>query len=307
MNKVRNHLGQTEKEFLDLYNINKYSRPSVTTDMLIFTAMDKEKRSYREDNPKELKLLLIKRKDHPEIGKWALPGGFIKLDETLRVGALRELKGETNVEDVYIEQLYTWDEYDSKRFQRDKRGRIISCSYMTLVDSTSLKVKAGDDAEDARWFTVETKVVKEDEKDTPKGFVSIKTIELLLTNEDIVLKSKLQYTRGREGKNVIYEVRILESDDIAFDHSKIIRYSIERLRNKLEYTDIAFNLMPEYFSITDLRKVYEVILGYKIKSRANFERKVKHMLIETDKKQVGVGHNPAKLYKFNPRWVKKIF
>jgi len=94
---------------LESYDASKYERPSVTVDMLIFTVTNEKKENYRKLPEKVLRLLMIKRADHPYIGQWALPGGFIKMDESLEEGALRELKEETNIDNIYMEQLYTWE------------------------------------------------------------------------------------------------------------------------------------------------------------------------------------------------------
>jgi len=106
--KKVNKQGLTEEEFLESYDASKYERPSVTVDMLIFTVTNEKKENYRKLPEKVLRLLMIKRADHPYIGQWALPGGFIKMDESLEEGALRELKEETNIDNIYMEQLYTW-------------------------------------------------------------------------------------------------------------------------------------------------------------------------------------------------------
>lgn len=158
MNKIKklNKQGLTEEEFLKAYDASKFERPSVTTDMLIFTVMEKENKNYRKLPEKTLKLLMIKRGDHPCLGWWALPGGFVNMDESLDQGALRELKEETNIDNIYMEQLYTWGDVD-----RDPRTRIITTSYMALVDSQALNIKASDDADDAKWFDVSYKLYQE--------------------------------------------------------------------------------------------------------------------------------------------------
>lgn len=153
---IKNRQGLTEKEFLGQYDAGIYERPSVTVDMLIFTVMDEEKENYRKLPEKSLKLLLVKRGDHPFIADWALPGGFVSVNESIDEAAMRELKTETNIDNIYMEQLYTWGDV-----KRDPRTRVISCSYMALIDSTTLDVKAGDDADDAAWFNVSYDVIEE--------------------------------------------------------------------------------------------------------------------------------------------------
>ena len=117
----------------------EYPHPAVTTDIVIFTVYDSA-----------LKVLLINRGMEPFKGKWALPGGFIKMDENLEECAVRELSEETGVNDVYLEQLYTFGAVD-----RDPRERVISVAYYALIPSNSVELKAGTDADDAAWFNVE--------------------------------------------------------------------------------------------------------------------------------------------------------
>ena len=104
---IKNAKGQTIKEFLETYDRDKYEKPSLTTDTVIFTMNDKEVKNNRKRSEKELQVLLVKRREHPFIGQWALPGGFIQMDEGLLISAQRELKEETNVQDVYLEPKIT--------------------------------------------------------------------------------------------------------------------------------------------------------------------------------------------------------
>ena len=120
------------------YDVAKYERPSVTVDVVIFSVVEGE-----------LKVLLIKRKNWPFEGMWAIPGGFVDMDESLENAAARELYEETGVEDVYVEQLYTFGQPD-----RDPRTRVISVAYLALVDARQLQPKAADDAADVGWFSV---------------------------------------------------------------------------------------------------------------------------------------------------------
>lgn len=117
----------------------EYPHPAVTTDIVIFTVRDKS-----------LQVLLIKRGLDPFKGKWALPGGFLKMDESLDTCASRELAEEAGLEDVYLEQLYTFGTVD-----RDPRERVVSVSYFALIPSDNVTLNAGTDAEDAAWFKVD--------------------------------------------------------------------------------------------------------------------------------------------------------
>ncbi|PLS19765.1 ADP-ribose pyrophosphatase [Bacillus sp. M6-12] len=306
-----NEKGMTEVEFIEWYKKeekDKYEKPSVTTDMLIFTVADKQaKKNNRKLPEKELKVLLIKRKDHPFIGKWAIPGGFMNMKEDLEVTAERELKEETNVENIYMEQLYTWGDVN-----RDPRMRVVSTSYMALVDSSKLNVKAGDDAEEAKWFSIKRNVL-DVTREQVDGKVKIsKKIDIQLVSddgEDRIIYTLLEETImdraiSKTETKVIHSV--INTDNLAFDHIKIINYGLDRLQNKLEYTPIAFHLMPEYFTLTELQMVYETILGREL-LKANFRRKILPMVIETDKVKGDSAYRPSKLFTFNPEWVLSSF
>ena len=293
---ILNKQGLTEEEFLSAYDASKYERPSVTVDMLVFTVTDEEKENYRKLPKKVLRLLMIKRGDHPFIGQWALPGGFVNMNESLDEAALRELKEETNIDNIYMEQLYTWGDVD-----RDPRTRVISASYMSLVDSSTLDIKASDDADDAKWFTVSCKMYQEQKTVTEKGYVLQRWFRLTLSNDDDELYAIVKTEKTVDGKIVRIKREVVESHGIAFDHAKVIQYGIERLRNKIEYTDIAFNLMPSRFTLTELQQVYEIILDTEL-LKANFRRKIADMVIETNEYTKDAGHRPSKLFKFNPDW-----
>ena len=295
-NIMTNRHGLTEEQFLAAYDAGRYERPSVTVDMLVFTVTDGEKENYRKLPEKVLRLLLIKRGDHPCIGQWALPGGFAEMDESLDEAALRELKEETNIEDIYMEQLYTWGDVG-----RDPRTRVISASYMSLIDSSALDIRASDDADDAKWFTVSCKLYQEQKTVTEKGYVLQRLFRLSLINEEEELSAIVRTVTATGGKAAKTEREVVESNGIAFDHAKIIEYGIDRLRSKIEYTDIAFSLMPELFTLTELQQVYEVILGTEL-LKANFRRKTAGMVLETNEYTRDAGHRPSKLFRFNPNW-----
>lgn len=295
--KMINKQGLTEQQFLASYNVNQFERPSVTVDMLIFTVTDEETQNYRKLPEKVLRVLMIKRGDHPYMGQWALPGGFVRPDESLDEAAMRELKEETNIDNIYMEQLYTWGNID-----RDPRTRVISTSYMSLVDSTILDIKPSDDADDAKWFTISCKLYQEQKTLTEKGYVLQRLFELSLSNEEDNASAVVKIVKRVEGKVTNIKREVVESNGIAFDHAIIIEYGIERLKNKIEYTDIAFNLMPQLFTLTQLQQVYQVILDTEL-LKANFRRKIADMVIETNEYTKDAGHRPSKLFRFNPNWV----
>ncbi|MGK5508855.1 NUDIX hydrolase [Brevibacillus formosus] len=292
-----NKQGQTEKEYLEAYDVSQFERPSVTVDMLVFTVMDELEENYRKLSPKSLKILLVKRGEHPYIGQWALPGGFVTPGESLEEAARRELRTETNVDDIYLEQLYTWGDAD-----RDPRTWVISTSYLALVDSSSLQLQAGDDAEEAEWYRIEDRWLKETKTATTDGSITEKWLELRLVHESKELSATIKITKTVTGRTVRETREIVETNNIAFDHAKIIQYALERLRNKIEYTDIAFALMPELFTLSDLQQVYEVILGRELLAAA-FRRKVADKVVETNQFRKHAGHRPSKYFRFNPEWM----
>lgn len=278
----------------------KYFKPSVTVDSIIFTIRDSQTENYRKLPEKKLEILLVKRAQEPYKDKWSLPGTFVGEKETLEEAVNRSLAEKTNIKDIYLEQLYTWGAPE-----RDPRTRVISTSYMGLVDSDNIQIKAGKYVEDIDWFDVQLKPLKESNKEKKNGYYKTEEIEILLTNKNTVLKSKVKVVKELVNGNLIIYTQILQSD-LAFDHAKLLIYAIERLKNKVEYTTIAFNLMPERFTLTQLQQVYEILLDKPL-LKANFRRKIADMVIETDEQEENAGHRPSKLYKFNNNWQPHIF
>lgn len=211
---------------------NKYEKPAVTVDVLLFTILEDD-----------LKLLLIERGGEPFKGRWALPGGFVHIDESLDTAALRELREETGVEDVYMEQLYSFGDPN-----RDPRMRVITVSYMALIDSSRIKLQAATDASDAGWFSV---------KKLPP---------------------------------------------VAFDHGEIVRTGLQRLRAKLQYSNIVYAILPPEFRLSELQRVYEVILDTTLDKR-NFRKKMLslNLLEETVEREISGAHRPAMLYRFKEK------
>ena len=211
----------------------KLRAPLVAVDTVVFSILDEK-----------LHAVLIQINEGVYKNKWAVPGGLVKLNESLDEAAVRVLVEKTSLENIYLEQLYTFGE-----IKRDTRGRSISVAYFALVNN-------------ARALNLKTKEYYNDVKWTPV--------------------SKLP--------------------TMAFDHKEIIRRAHTRLKSKLSYSNIAYSLLPKEFTLSELQKVYEIILGEKLDKR-NFRKKIDSLgiLEELNKKQTGVTHRPALLYKFKKR------
>ncbi|MEK3757963.1 NUDIX domain-containing protein [Paenibacillus sp. FSL P4-0338] len=285
-----------EEQFLKNYNAGNYERPSVTVDMLIFTVMEQEQDNYRKLADKSLQLLLIQRGEHPFLGQWALPGGFVGISESVEEAARRELYSETNINNIYMEQLYTWGEVD-----RDPRMRVISCSYMALVDRKALDVQAGDDAAAAAWFDVSYHILETRREVLEQDVRQETLVEIILENEQEKLSGVVKLTETIQGHVRQVSREIVRSTGFSFDHLLMVQYAIERLRGKAEYTDIIFNLMPPLFTLSELQRVYEIILGKELLAAA-FRRKIAERVIETDQSTRDAGHRPSKLYRYNREW-----
>lgn len=276
--ELKDKNGLTEKEFLASYTPKAYPRPSVAADMVVFTVTDEEKDNYRKLPRKELRVLLIQRGGHPYLNCWALPGGFVRPEETTEQTACRELREETGVDKVYLEQLYTFSQPG-----RDPRTWVMSCAYMALIDSGKVCVQAGDDAAGAAWFEVSLRM--REERDGKEVW------ELKLSKGEQQMEALLE----KEKEGTFAGGRILENNGLAFDHAQIIAYGLERLRGKLAYTDLALGLMPEYFTLTQLQQVYEIILDKKLLAAA-FRRKIAPMVEGTEKYTENEGHRPSQLF-----------
>lgn len=287
--------GITEEEFLRNYDSNKYERPSVTNDIIIFTTEDEEESNPRKMPRKGMQVLLIKRKEHPYINQWATPGGFVRMDESLEEGSKRELREETGINNVYTEQLNAFGD-----IHRDPRTRVISIANIALIPKNSINPEAGDDAKEVAWFWVNKKLIK---SDCEKEYIErTHLLELKSTDDSVKIIYEVKETISKDifrKKTVQYKLLEESTEKLAFDHYKIIDYSIDRIREKIEKSPIAFNLLPRLFVVKELQYVYEAILGKKI---LNFRRKMGNMIIETDEKIEGKPYRPAQVFKFNENW-----
>lgn len=265
----------SEEKFLKDYDSNRFEKLSMTTDILIFSVSDGFQENYRKLNKKFFSVLLVKRDNYPFKNKWCLPGGFVNIDEDLEDSAKRILANEANIKNIYLEQLYTFGNPN-----RDPRMRIVSTSYMALIDKNKLNQKI---SKNASWFNV---TVLEDKRN----------IDVILDNGNETIKFKILKTI-KEKTTDRYKYEILENDSLAFDHPLVIMSGISRLKNKIEYTDIVFNMMPKYFTLGELQQVYEVILNKKLLDPA-FRRIIANKVEKTDKMKTGGGHRPAILFKY---------
>ncbi len=215
----------------------KYPRAALTVDCVVF--------GFDEG---DLKVLLIERGLEPFKGRWALPGGFVRVDETLDAAARRELEEEAGLTNVFLEQLYTFGAVN-----RDPRERVVSVAYYALVELSQHSAKAATDAANALWFSV-SKVPK-----------------------------------------------------LAFDHAAILETAIERLKGKVRYQPIGFELLPPKFTLSQLQHLYEAVLGTELDKR-NFRKKVLsfELLVPLKETQMLGRHRPAQLFRFDADKYEKL-
>lgn len=282
-----------EGGYLKNYRLEDYKRPSVAVDTAVFALTEKESGNYRKAPEKELSLLLVKRAEHPYKDSWVLPGGFLREKETLEEAAARELTEETGVSDANLRNFKVYSEPG-----RDPRGWIISNAYLALTDKADRNLRASRDAKEAAWFSVGLRVDREDKKIRPSGYEVLRNCILTLRGNGEQIGAKLcetvRYTGNR--RTVFFEIR--ECSGLGFDHAKIIAELIAYLREQLLHTNIGFELLGEEFTLSELQKAYELILGQELLT-ANFRRKISPLVKETEKLSEGAGHRPARLYRRN--------
>ena len=270
---------KNEEEFLKNYDSSSYEKLSMTADILIFSVSSKDSNNYRKTDKKMMSVLLVKRDDYPYKGKWCLPGGFLDpKKETLEECAKRVLKRETNLEDIYLEQLFTFDSVN-----RDPRMRIVSTAYVALIDKNELK----QEVKNASWFDITLM----EEKDGVIFLVLDNGEETISLQVNKILRNKItdRYDYVSKSNNMI-----------AFDHDIVIISGIEKIKEKVNSSDIVFNMMPEYFTLGDLQQVYEVLLGKKLLD-APFRRIIASKVEKTNKMKTGEGHRPSYLFKYKNR------
>ena len=268
----------SEEEFLKNYDPSAYDRIALTVDTLVLSISDEESDNYRKTSNKHMSVLLVKRNNYPFKDKWCLPGGFVNVNEDLEECPSRILAEETNLHNIYLEQLYTFG-----GVKRDPRMRVVSTAYMALIDKNRLDYKLNDNTS---WFNISY---------TEENNI----ITVNLDNGQDKLSFKIKRAL-KELTSDRYKFEIIENDSIAFDHPLVIISGIERLKNKINYTDVVFNMMPEYFALGDLQQVYEVILNKKLLDPA-FRRIIADKVEKTDKMRTGGGHRPSVLFRYKSK------
>ncbi|MBQ8822171.1 MAG: NUDIX hydrolase [Lachnospiraceae bacterium] len=290
-------MSEEEREYLDSYDITAFDRPSVAADIAILSVMDHgERNNFRKLPRKALKLLMIKRATYPYKDCWALPGGFCRPDEDVYETAKRELYEETNVENVYLSHAGIFGEVG-----RDPRGWIISNTFLALMDGEKAALRADTDAWEAKWFSVGL-VCREIKKEASGDSAElVNEYELSLEHDlsGLCLSAKVREYKEYRDYHEVVRYEIMESENIAFDHAKIILHVLLSLRKNAE-TDFktVFDLMPEMFTLNSLQKAFELVLDKELLT-ANFRRKIMEYVIETDFVAETGGHRPSKLFKRN--------
>lgn len=278
--EIRNEKGQTLSEFLADYDESRYRRPSNTIDIVLLTVSDNC-----------LKVLLVKRKDHPFIHDWAMPGGFINFDEDMETAVKRELAEETSIfSDTYFTQLYTFGNAD-----RDPRTRVITTVYLSMTPEINIRsTKAADDAADTGWFTIRKKIVELDD-------ISRKSILTLDEDEKNVHMEYEVTDIARSNYVETGSVLLAQSNaKLAADHIKAINMAMDQMQHRVASSGILFNLLPEEFTLREAQNAYEAVTDHRVDT-ANFRRDIRKMLLPVGKKKK-TGGKYAQLYRFNPMY-----
>ncbi len=281
-------LSKEDKNFLALYSDSEYEKPSVTVDAVILRIKSVENKNYRKLPEKRLQVFLSKRAYSPFKDQYALTGTFIDLNHELSDTMKLCVKNKVGLENYYYEQLFTFGDKS-----RDPRTRVLSVSYMLLTNQEQ-------QLENGSWFDIYVKEISSATQTTSTGFSIDKKISLTLKNENATIENIIEVTNQ---KNNLEEAKTITAsqNNLAFDHIKIIYYALERLKNKLEYTDIIFNMLPKEFTLTELKQCYEVILNEHLLD-ANFRRKTAKMVTPTNNYEESKGHRTSKLFTHNPSW-----
>ncbi|BDG03296.1 NUDIX hydrolase [Anaeromyxobacter oryzae] len=238
-----------ERAFLAGYDARRYPHPSLTTDVVLVSAAEGT-----------LHTLVVRRGDHPDKGKWALPGGFVRLEEGLDAAAARVLADKAGLEGVFLEQLYTFGEPG-----RDPRTRVVTVAYYALVDHGRF-------------------------------------LEASRRSSDVVVARIEVPWDGETGGPVALAGPDGGALPLAFDHAEIVGMAVKRLRGKLDYTPVGFQLLPAAFTLLELQRVHETVLGRPL-NKDSFRRRMlaSGELEATGRSEREVDHRPAELYRFARR------
>jgi 8-oxo-dGTP diphosphatase len=235
-----------EAEFLHGYDPGRYERPSVAIDLILMSVVEGAAIA-----------LLARRHEHPHLGAWALPGGFVAIDESLDDAARRLLASKARMEDAYVEQLYTFGAVD-----RDPRTRIISVAYFALLP--------------------------------PARFAAA-----LKAAPELTLAELAVPWTGEAGGTVEACSADGEALPLAFDHADMLGLAVLRLRGKLDYSGVAFALLPDRFTLRALQDVHEAILGTRLNKPAFRRRMLDSGRLEaTGERETGASFRPAELYRY---------
>ncbi len=264
---------ESDEEFLKNYSSDDYEKMSITTDITLFGISDKKDENYRKNATKSFSILLVKRHTPPFMNKYCIPGGFLSLDEKLLDCAKRVLAIEANIDNVYLNQIHTSSDID-----RDIRGRILSVSYLGLIDKNIILSSLKDNASffDLTFEYYEDIIKIKFKNDKEEFCCSVKKIV-----DEFGVTSFEEYENGY----------------LAFDNLKMIMYSIDYLKNNINYKDLVFHLLPKNFTLKELQLVYEAILDKKLIDSV-FRRTIKNLVIPTNEYKNDGGHRPSRLYQY---------
>ncbi len=278
--EVKNERGETLEQFLANYDENQYRHPSNTVDMILMTVSENQ-----------LKVLLVKRKDHPFIHDWAMPGGFINFDEDMETAVTRELAEETSItSNTYFTQLYTFGNAD-----RDPRTRIITTAYLSMTSESNIRnTKAADDASDTGWFTISKNTISMDEK----GRKSILTLDEAV--KDVHMEYMVEDIAKKNYVETKSELLPSSNAKLAADHIKALNMAMDQMQQRVASSGILFNLLPTECTLREIQNAYEAVIGHKVDT-ANFRRDIRKMLKPVNKKKK-VGGKLVALYQFNPMY-----
>lgn len=272
-----------EQVFLNNYDEKKYKKPSLTVDINIFSVSNGNLDVKAEE--RLLEVLLIKRGCHPFQGMYALPGGFVHNDETVEAAARRELLEETGIDCNFLEQIKVFSDP-----HRDPRYWVITCAFMALVDQQKYCVRGGDDAQTAEWFQISMRPIDETNSEI--------IWDLIMKKGSTILNAKISQQKNERYELEYPHLTLISSNQIAFDHALIIAHAILQIRRIIKTTPVAFELLPRYFTLSEVQRVYETILDTKLLAPA-FRRTIIPFVKETNQCEVNVRHRPSKLYEKN--------